>query len=70
MIVTHRCKTCPTMLTYEQRTNRRLYCEPCRIAAHKAANQIAQRMRDARYGRACRGSIRGALARLEQEENA
>jgi hypothetical protein len=68
MIVSHKCKTCPTILTYEQRTRRRVYCTPCKRAADKASNAITQRMRDARYGRACRGSIRGTLARLECAE--
>ena len=70
MIVSHQCKTCPTILTYELRTNRRVYCEPCRIAAHKASAAITQRMRDARFGRANRGCIRGTLARVETEEQA
>ncbi len=70
MIITHQCKTCPAVLTYDLRTNRRLYCEPCKRAADKGAKAASQRLRDARYGRACRGSIRGALAKIEKEENA
>ncbi len=70
MMISHQCKTCPAILTYELRTNRRVYCAPCRIAAHKASAAVTQRMRDARYGRANRGSIRGALARIEREEHA
>jgi hypothetical protein len=30
MIIIHPCKICPTVLIYDQRTNRRLYCEPCK----------------------------------------
>lgn len=68
-IISHRCKTCPTVLTYELRTKRRLYCEPCRKAAHDRSNAITLKMRDAKYGRSRRGCIRGAVARLEKHIN-
>lgn len=51
MMVSHPCKKCPTMLVYNQRTNRRVYCEPCRIAADKASTAHSQKVRRERYGR-------------------
>lgn len=45
--VSHCCKTCPTTLNYFQRTNRRIYCKPCkRLADNKSA-------RDANAYRKC-----------------
>lgn len=51
MWVEHQCKTCPTILRYELRTNRKVYCAPCKRAADKLSKSITQRMRRARYGR-------------------
>lgn len=64
MIVSHRCKSCPATLTYDRRTNARLYCDPCKRAADKASNITSQRIRRERYGRL---SIR-TWQQLEREE--
>lgn len=63
------CAGCGNLFTYDQITKRRMYCRPCKRLADKASNAISQRMRDRRYGRACRGSIRGHIAQIEQQEN-
>jgi hypothetical protein len=65
-MVSHPCKTCPAVLTYEQRTKRRVYCAPCKRAADKASNIVSQALRRQRYGRL---SIR-TWRQLEQEERA
>ncbi|WP_315792298.1 MULTISPECIES: hypothetical protein [unclassified Bradyrhizobium] len=68
MIVNHPCKCCGAPLVYELRTNRRVYCDGCRISSRKKSQITTQRMRDARFGRSNRGSIRGRIAQIEREE--
>jgi hypothetical protein len=49
--VEHQCKTCSTILCYEQKTNARIYCAPCRKVAIRLSNRISLRVRRSRYGR-------------------
>ena len=60
--VMHACKTCPTVLAYEQRTKRKTYCEPCKRLADKRSNAASQKQRRALYGRM-------SIRRLKELEN-
>lgn len=65
-MISHCCKTCPTLLTYELRTNRRVYCKPCKKIANQKSDAVTRRLRYQRYGRM---GIR-KWKELEQEERA
>ena len=64
-MVAHQCKTCPTILVYDQKTRPKIYCAPCKRAADKKSNSITQRMRRERFGRKDRGTYW-----KEEEQNA
>jgi hypothetical protein len=51
MMVSHACKTCPTMLTYDRKTAWRLHCEPCQIKRDRASKYRSLKQRRERFGR-------------------
>lgn len=49
-MISHPCKTCGTMLTYNRISKHRSYCPPCKVAANRASDRISLPIRRKRYG--------------------